>query len=283
MDSDIMRIGQRIRRLRREAKKTLLEVATEAHLSVGFLSQVERNLTGISLSSLVNVAKALDVPLGALIDQPRQAQPDSHAGRREPYAVDAASQWYERLSTTFDGSQINALKVRMMEGYRSEWVAHGGDEFVYVLAGRVCYTIGKKEYPLSPGDSLHFDARKRHRVANVGDGPAELIAVGTLPLFGDDCAELGSEAMKMRLLARDAGAPPAGEPRVNRREAAPKRERRAGVAVNANPDAAAAAQPPADTPARASAKPTATKSRAAADERRAAAAPARRTGARTKK
>ncbi|WP_410839170.1 helix-turn-helix domain-containing protein, partial [Paraburkholderia sp. SIMBA_030] len=44
MDSDLMRIGQRIRRLRREAKKTLLEVATEANLSIGFLSQVERNL-----------------------------------------------------------------------------------------------------------------------------------------------------------------------------------------------------------------------------------------------
>ena len=70
-----MRIGQRIRRLRREAKKTLLEVATEAKLSVGFLSQVERHLTGISLSSLVNVAKALGVPLGALIDQPRRPSP----------------------------------------------------------------------------------------------------------------------------------------------------------------------------------------------------------------
>lgn len=70
-----MRIGQRIRRLRREAKKTLLEVATEANLSIGFLSQVERNLTGISLSSLVNVATALNVPLGTLIEQPRQAQP----------------------------------------------------------------------------------------------------------------------------------------------------------------------------------------------------------------
>nr|WP_249176708.1 XRE family transcriptional regulator [Burkholderia vietnamiensis] len=236
MDSDIMRIGQRIRRLRREAKKTLLEVATEAHLSVGFLSQVERNLTGISLSSLVNVANALKVPLGTLIDQPRQAQPDSHAGRREPYALDAASQWYERLSTTFDGSQINALKVRMMEGYRSEWVAHGGDEFVYVLAGRVCYTIGKRDYPLSAGDSLHFDARKRHRVANVGDGPAELIAVGTLPLF-DDGAELGSAAMKIRLLAREAGATP-GEPRVSRRESVSN-----GVRADDEPAASAAGTP----------------------------------------
>ncbi|HDR8944653.1 TPA: helix-turn-helix transcriptional regulator [Burkholderia vietnamiensis] len=263
MDSDIMRIGQRIRRLRREAKKTLLEVATEAHLSVGFLSQVERNLTGISLSSLVNVANALKVPLGTLIDQPRQAQPDSHAGRREPYALDAASQWYERLSTTFDGSQINALKVRMMEGYRSEWVAHGGDEFVYVLAGRVCYTIGKRDYPLSAGDSLHFDARKRHRVANVGDGPAELIAVGTLPLF-DDGAELGSAAMKIRLLAREAGATP-GEPRVSRRESASN-----GARANDEPAASAAG-----TPARGTTQPAGGKPRAAAGKGRVAAARAR--------
>ncbi len=270
-----MRIGQRIRRLRREAKKTLLEVATEANLSIGFLSQVERNLTGISLSSLVNVATALNVPLGTLIEQPRQAQPDSRAGRREPYAVDATSQWYERLSTTFDGSQIHALKVRMMEGYRSEWVAHGGDEFVYVLTGRVCYTIGKKDYPLSPGDSLHFDARKRHRVANVGDGPAELIAVGTLPLFDDSCAEFGSATMEIRPPARDAGPTP-GEPRVSRREPAQQREQ--------EHDANAAA--PADLPARvavkSAAKPAAGKPRATTGKRPAATTPARRATARTK-
>ncbi len=252
-----MRIGLRIRRLRREAKKTLLEVATEAKLSVGFLSQVERHLTGISLSSLVNVAKALDVPLGALIDQPRQVQPDSHEGSRKPYALDATSQWYERLSTTFEGSQVNALKVRMMEGYRSEWVSHGGDEFVYVLAGRICYTVGKKVYPLGPGDSLHFDARKRHRVANVGDGPAELIAVGTLPLFDDRCAELVSATMEIR--------PPApGEPRMSRR-AAPAAKRSDRDAEAARPAKAGAAEK------KASAKP-----RASTGKRPAAATPARK-------
>ncbi|MEK7916818.1 XRE family transcriptional regulator [Burkholderia contaminans] len=259
MDSDIMRIGQRIRRLRREAKKTLLEVATEAKLSVGFLSQVERHLTGISLSSLVNVAKALGVPLGALIDQPRQARPDSYEGRRKPYALDARSQWYERLSTTFDGSQINAVKVQMMEGYRSEWVAHGGDEFVYVLAGRICYTVGKKDYPLSPGDSLHFDARKRHRVANVGDGPAEVITVGTLPLFDDRGTGFVSATMDAGKPAPAARATP-GEPRVSRRGPAPKRaerdrDRDAGTAgkekkAAAKPRASAGKRPAAAKPAR---------------------------------
>ena len=191
MDSDINHIGQRIRRLRRESKMTLLEVATASSLSVGFLSQVERNLTGISISSLVNVAKALAVPLGALLEHPRQAQPDSHEGRRESYRVGPMKQSYERLSTTFKGSQLNAVKVLMMEGYSSEWVAHGGDEFVYVLSGQVRYTLRKKDYPLKAGDSLHFDAHERHRVVNVGPGPAELIVVGTLPLFDDHQSAFG--------------------------------------------------------------------------------------------
>ncbi|WP_261528987.1 helix-turn-helix domain-containing protein [Burkholderia multivorans] len=276
MDSDIMRIGQRIRRLRREAKKTLLEVATEAKLSVGFLSQVERHLTGISISSLVNVAKALNVPLGALIDQPRQAQPDSHAGRRESYAVDRTSQWYERLSTTFDGSQLNALKVRMMEGYRSEWVAHGGDEFVYVLSGRICYTIGKKDYPLSPGDSLHFDARKRHRVANVGDGLAEVIAVGTLPLFDDSRATFVSATMDVAQRTGDAQAD-ARHAETRAREAAPRR--RAAVATKR---AAKPAAPSASKPADAGAAASDSESPARVGRRTASAPAPRKRAARAK-
>lgn len=229
MDSDINHIGQRIRRLRRESKMTLLEVATASSLSVGFLSQVERNLTGISISSLVNVAKALGVPLGALLEHPRQAQPDSHEGRRESYQVGPMRQKYERLSTTFAGSLLNAVKVQMMEGYSSEWVAHGGDEFVYVLSGKVRYTVRKKDYELTAGDSLHFDAQHRHRVVNVGPGPAELIAVGTLPLFDDGQAQFTplSRALEGRGPAAvkkttAAPAPASTKPRAARKSVRPK-------------------------------------------------------------
>jgi transcriptional regulator with XRE-family HTH domain len=202
MDSDINHIGQRIRRLRRESKMTLLEVATASSLSVGFLSQVERNLTGISISSLVNVAKALNVPLGALLEHPRQAQPDSHEGRRESYQVGPMRQKYERLSTTFDGSTLNAVKVLMMEGYSSEWVAHGGDEFVYVLSGKVRYTLRRKNYELTAGDSLHFDAQHRHRVVNLGPGPPR-----SSPSAPCRCSTT-AKPNSCRSRARRKGAPP---------------------------------------------------------------------------
>ncbi|WP_206956360.1 helix-turn-helix domain-containing protein [Trinickia acidisoli] len=229
MDSDITHIGQRIRGLRRESKMTLLEVATASSLSVGFLSQVERNLTGISISSLVNVAKALNVPLGTLLEHPRQAQPDSREGRRESYRVGPMRQRYERLSTTFDGSLLNAVKVQMLEGYSSEWVAHGGDEFVYVLSGKVRYTLRKKDYELTAGDSLHFNAEHRHRVVNLGPGPAELIVVGTLQLFDDDHAQFVplARAPKARSTAAaakktKAAAPSPAKPRATRKQAPAK-------------------------------------------------------------
>lgn len=179
-------IGRRLRHYRREAGKTLQEVAQETGLSAGFLSQAERDLTGISISSLASIAQALAVPLRALLDQPRQAEPDSHDGHREVYGTREQGQTYERLSTTFPGQVINAVKMRLPVGYQSELVAHDGDEFVYVLEGTVRYRVGDETYDLGPHDSLHFDAHKAHSIANLGDVAAALISVGTLAIFDDD-------------------------------------------------------------------------------------------------
>ena len=62
------RIGERLRRYRRAAGKTLNQVAADAGLTASFLSQAERNLTGVSISSLASIAKSLNVPLNALFD-----------------------------------------------------------------------------------------------------------------------------------------------------------------------------------------------------------------------
>ncbi|WP_374338454.1 helix-turn-helix domain-containing protein [Leeia sp.] len=186
---NLAQIGLRIRRRRREIKKTLQTVADESGLSVGFLSQVERNLTGISLSSLVNVAKSLGMPLRSLLDQPAQTEPDSHEGQRQVYSVGNSAQRYERLSSTFPGSALNATRLHYPAGYRSETVSHDGDEFVYVLSGSLQYSVAGQTYLLQAGDSLHFDAHKPHDIANVGSVEAEAIIIGTLALFDDAQAD----------------------------------------------------------------------------------------------
>ena len=182
------RIGERLRRYRRAAGKTLNQVAAEAGLTASFLSQAERNLTGVSLSSLASIAKSLEVPLNALFDQPAQLQPDSHVEQRVRYTVGSQPLAYERLSSSFPGNTINAVKMNIPAGYQSEVIAHEGVEFAYVLSGRIIYTIEGHAYPLAAGDSVHFDSSKLHCLANATEEPAEVLTMTTMALFDDHLA-----------------------------------------------------------------------------------------------
>lgn len=178
-------LGQRLRRHRRASGKTLVQVAKEAGLTAGFLSQAERDITGLSLSSLANIAHALGVAVSDLFESPRQDAPDSHAGQRQSYTVANMPQRYERLTTNYSGSVLNAVKLTLPPGYHSEVVAHGGDEFVYVLTGSVIYQVNGRDFVLAPGDSLHFDPQHKHAIRNDSDSITEVISVGTLQLFDD--------------------------------------------------------------------------------------------------
>ena len=55
-----MKIGERIRSLRELSNLTQEELAERANLTKGFISQIERDLTSISLDSLAQILKALD-------------------------------------------------------------------------------------------------------------------------------------------------------------------------------------------------------------------------------
>lgn len=193
-----MCIGQCICCLCWEVKKMLLEVVIEVNLLVGFLLQVECYLMGILLLLFVNVVKVLGVLFGMLIEQLCQVQFDLYEGSCKLYVFDVVLQWYEWLFIMFDGSQINVLKVQMMEGYWLEWVVYGGDEFVYVLVGCICYMVGKKNYLLMFGDLLYFDVCKWYCVVNVGDGLVELIIVSMLLLFDDSGVEFVFVMMEIR-------------------------------------------------------------------------------------
>jgi transcriptional regulator with XRE-family HTH domain len=192
--AQITGIGERIRARRRELRLTLLQLAKATGLSIGFISLVERAQTSPSLSSLTNIAAALDMPLGALVEAPESPQLDSHQDSRPTFAVENGRVAYERLSTVFAGSQVHAVKMRMPAGYASETVSHAGEEFVFVLQGELRYCVDKKIYHLKAGDSVHFDATKPHSVKAVG-GEAQVIWVGTLNVY--DTAKTRAGAKKV--------------------------------------------------------------------------------------
>jgi transcriptional regulator with XRE-family HTH domain len=181
-----MQLGSRIRQRRKALQMTLKQVAERTGLTAGFLSQLERHQTSTSLTSLVTIAQALE--------QPDQLRPASYSDQRSPFAIDNGPNRYERLSTVFPGSQLHSVKYRVPSGYKSMMESHAGDEWVFVLHGRVEYTVGTEQYILGVGDSLHFDARIAHSIHALPDPTdyAEVVWVGTAQLFDAPDSHAGS-------------------------------------------------------------------------------------------
>jgi transcriptional regulator with XRE-family HTH domain len=178
-------LGQRLRDRRKALGKTQQQVAEEASLTVGFISQIERGISTPSLSSLYNVAKALDTTVDMFVSQPpaRQHSVVSHSGSRQTYLPGGSGRSYEFFERGFPEAMLNACLSHVPPGHASEMMSHEGEEIVYLVKGWMHYEVDGISYDLGPGDTLHFDSRKPHRGTNVGDDEALELWVGTMRLF----------------------------------------------------------------------------------------------------
>lgn len=178
-------LGARLRARRKAIGKTMQQVADEASLTIGFISQIERGISTPSLASLYNVAKALDASVDMFVTQaPKRSHPvATHAGQRPTFKVDGTSRFYEFLERGFPEAKLNACLSHVPPGHASEMMSHEGEDFVYLVAGTMLYEVDGIQYELRAGDTLHFDSHKPHRGTNIGSDIAIELWVGTMRLF----------------------------------------------------------------------------------------------------
>ena len=177
-------LGEQIRAERKARKLRLQTIADRAGLTPSFLSQVERSIAAPSLSSLALIAQAIGVEVRALLPAVEAGSGPARRGARVPFGLDPGRITYERLSTTLDEGRLNAVKLRVAPGYKSEASSHEGEEFVYVLSGRIRYVVDGTVHDLAADDALHFSSAHLHHVENVGAETAEYVSVGTFNVFG---------------------------------------------------------------------------------------------------
>jgi quercetin dioxygenase-like cupin family protein len=76
---------------------------------------------------------------------------------------------------------MQALRVRVPYGSQGDIVrVHPGEEWLYVLTGRLRLRLGDTAHLLAPGDSAHFDSLTPHRLVAEDRGGVELLFVHTL-------------------------------------------------------------------------------------------------------
>jgi len=174
--------GERLRKLRIRAHKTLKEVSEATGLSISFISALERGGSGASVASLRLLAGAYGVTMRELFGADlEENSPLVRAEKRPKMRWDNGVCFEEMASgeKVMDPSYIKVPPGAGSEGFYS----HNGEEFIYVISGTMFVELKEQgSYELKPGDTLYFPSTTPHRWW-AGEEPVEAVYVNTPPTF----------------------------------------------------------------------------------------------------
>jgi len=174
---DDARIGERLRAARLAARKSMAEVATEAGLTKGFLSKLERDLANVSVASLMRLCDVLGISVGSLFEPPKGEV--VRAGERPPINFGGTAAMREYLLTPVGERRVQAIfsDVEPGGGSGDEAYSLPADvEFVFVVSGELTIVVEGEPVLLGPGDAFTFPARAAHSF-RAADGPAQVLWV----------------------------------------------------------------------------------------------------------
>jgi quercetin dioxygenase-like cupin family protein len=172
-------IPGRIRELRNVMEISAIDMASDIGLPLETYTQYESGVLDIPISVLYKIAAVLGVDATVLLtgEDPRM---DTAAVCRAGKGVSIErypGYEFSSLAYNFKGRNLEPLLVNLDPGKPpAAPVTHPGQEFNYVIAGKVKITVGRGEYVLESGDSIYFNAGLPHAQQAVG-GPAQFITI----------------------------------------------------------------------------------------------------------
>ena len=176
---DDERIAAFIRTYRLRRNLTLAQLSELSGISIGHLSRLENGSRTPTVRLLLQLARALGVPLGALVGE----MPDQntvYVSRGEDRQTIAAGD--TSLQSLSDPALrwLQAVELTLPPGRRGEPAAHAGEEWVYVLSGAIEVDVNGGASPLSAGDAVHFRCDIPHALRNPHEEEATVLVVNAL-------------------------------------------------------------------------------------------------------
>lgn len=177
-----MDIGSKLRDLRIQKGLTQEELANRAELSKSFISQVERDITSPSITTLCDILQCLGSNPGDFFKETRNDPivfTEEDYFEKEHQNENRVVEW---IIPTAQKHQMEPIRVTLGPGGTS-YVddPHEGEEFGYVLSGSIMLHIGSKTYRVKKGESFYFTPEEQHYITSKSG--AKLIWVCTPPNF----------------------------------------------------------------------------------------------------
>jgi quercetin dioxygenase-like cupin family protein len=171
----IVSVGSKIKKVRTEKNFTLEQVANQTGFSTEYLRDLEAGNVIPPVGTLLQIARALEIESGFFLKEQESTlkdRVDAYAKRTDNYA-------YTTLTPGAENKHLKAFRVTIdsMQNHKGVGYQHEGEEFVYVLGGKVEITVGENVNTLGEGESLHFNSGIKHMLRNVSEEKAELLVV----------------------------------------------------------------------------------------------------------
>lgn len=170
-------LGKRLMNLRKEKRMTLKSMANETGLAPKYISGIEKGEVMPPVSAILQLSRALEIDSAILLKEEREKaekkSADDYAKRTEAYT-------YKNLTPEARHKHLKAFRVfidPMSEHKTGARYQHLGEEFQYVLKGKVEVLVGENKNILGPGDCLHFNSSIVHKLKNISKERAELLVV----------------------------------------------------------------------------------------------------------
>jgi transcriptional regulator with XRE-family HTH domain len=185
-DEDIaVLVGERVRRVREQRGLSLLDISQRTGIDVPTLGDIEEGRMAPPLGTVIKLAKALEMKMGFFIsgeeekaytvvrrgDRKVVSRFDAKKGKHYGYE-------YESLAPLKKDRHMEPFLVTLQPAAtEEERSTHDGQEFIFVLTGKMEVRLGDEVHVLEPGDSIYYDSTVPHLVKCHGEETTKILAV----------------------------------------------------------------------------------------------------------
>jgi len=187
--------GERIAEIRKTYSISREVLAERSGVSADLITRIEDDGHIPDLAPLIKIARGLGVRLGTLLDDHEQLGPViCRAGRADslsrfktglPEGVAAGGHHgmsFNALAADKNSRHMEPFIVTIEADAQQEKSTHEGEEFIYVLEGKLALEYGMDKDTLNAGDSVYYDSIVPHRVFSADNSPVKILAVIYTPV-----------------------------------------------------------------------------------------------------
>ena len=174
----MVKIGHKIKQYRLKLGLTQSELAKRTELTKGYISQLENDICSPSIATLQDILNVLGMSLQEFFAEPEQ---DKVAYTQSDYFYSknggGESTW---LIPNSQLKEIEPIILTLPTDTESEErLPFKGEEFGFVLEGRVEIVMQNECHKLKKGDCFSIDGTKQHKIRNINKGKSKVLWVTT--------------------------------------------------------------------------------------------------------